>query len=175
MSGTRTVRPATTVVATGTQDVMDTSYTDADPENIHPPPERGIEGVNRMMIEAPPSFTVPEKIRMEIVPNATTVWCILMAANSSPYPFVPEVEPDWQGFMDAVRQNVTASVNAELQDAAGILHDIQQWADAQTRLMNDANTFLSHQMQDIQSHLETMVWARQSQVQADLDPAVANF
>ena len=115
MSGSLTVRPASTVVATGTRDVMDTLYTDADPENIHPPPELGIEGVNRLMIEAPPSFPVPEEIRTEIVPNATTVWRVLMAANSSPYPFVSEVEPDWQGFMDAIRQNVTASVNAELQ------------------------------------------------------------
>ena len=60
MSGTLTVHPATTVMATGTRDVMDTSYTDADAEKIHPPPERGIEGVNSLITEAPAFFTVPE-------------------------------------------------------------------------------------------------------------------
>src|SRR5437588_11420347 len=68
--------------------------------------ERGIEGVNRLMIEAAPSLVIPEELRSVIVPEPTEVWSMIMASTGRAYPFVPEATTTWERLMTAIRKAV---------------------------------------------------------------------
>src|SRR5437588_10716211 len=103
--------------------------------------ERGIEGVNRLMIEAAPSLVIPEELRSVIGPEPREVWSMIMASTGRTYPFIPEVTPTWERLMTEIQKAVTECVNSELRDAEVDLSAIQEQNMAHTQVMREANEY----------------------------------
>ena len=149
MSGTVTVRQSSVIVRDRDEGVLPDAGAIAE--------ERGIEGVNRLMIEAAPSLVIPEELRSVIVPEPTEVWSMIMASTGRAYPFVPEATPTWERLMTEIRKAVTECVNSELRDAAVYLSTIQEQNMAHAQVMREANEYLRQQVEGLGRGLERVL------------------
>src|SRR5947209_471904 len=149
MSGTVTVRQSSVIVRDRDEGVLPDAGAIAE--------ERGIEGVNRLMIEAAPSLVIPEELRSVIVPEPTEVWSMIMASTGRAYPFVPEATPTWERLMTEIRKAVTECVNSELRDTAVYLRTIQEQNMAHAQVMREANEYLRQQVEGLGRGLERVL------------------
>ena len=165
------VRSGLAASALRAQDEMDTiNPTDGIPDPDRIPPERGIEGVNRLLIEAPPSLVVPEDLRPVTVPDPVAAWHLMLAAHECPYQFEANATPNWGEFVEKLTEGVTASINNGLREGARAVNQIQEQSEASTRMLADANAYLSNQIQSIARRMEEVLEARNNprdQLQVD--------
>ena len=83
---------------------MDTSHEIVASSGFVPIEGQGqIEGINRLLIEAPPALEVPEDLRLATVPKPERAWTIMfMGHNHRPYPFDTNAHPTWADFIAQV-------------------------------------------------------------------------
>jgi len=143
MSSTTVVRTSQSLAAVT---AMDTAHDDGEPIGFatpeHAPPERGIEGVNRLMIEAAPALELPSELRGVAVHAPESLWRRMLGGYDYQYPFTEATPPTWDEFMTRVRTTVTLGVNDALQDAAITLDTIQERNMAEAQVLRDANSHL---------------------------------
>ena len=134
MSGTVTVRQSSVIVRDRDEGVLPDAGAIAE--------ERGIEGVNRLMIEAVPSLVILEELRSVIVPEPIEVWSMIMALTGRASLFIPEATPIWERLMTEIRKAITECVNSKLTDAAVYVSMIQEQNIAHAQVMRETNKCL---------------------------------